>query len=366
MEIADYLAAARRRRWLLILVPLISVVAAVAYSLLSPARYTAMTTVISPSLVGTPYSQFSGPQSINQFVSSFSASAADPSVIAQTSEETGASRSELKDNVSVAQVGASSNVTLTYTDPDEERASLVAEALAGNALGNMYSAQVQVADQQVKSAQEALAAANKELSEYLEEIGVGNPSVAYQAALNQVTGLQQTQAAYAATGDSDAARLMKSFVSDAKEQATALGDTLPKYDELLSARTMATTSYESELANQRSIQAQATAAAAPGVIATQGVDSDKSRTATLKLAITVFGASVLMAIMLVALLEFIAAVRRQGTHAADTIEAGTTEAGTDRGNTDQPDEHITTPVTTTPTEEPQEVLRRAHRIPTPS
>lgn len=312
MEIADYLAAARRRRWLLILVPVISVLAAVAYSLLTPTTYTAKATVISSSLVGAPYSQYIGPQSIAQFVSAFDASTADPAVIGKTSEETGASRSDLMENVTVEQVGASSNVDLTYAGHDQEHAPEIARALASNALVNMYSAQVRVVDQQVKSAKDALDDSNEALKDYLDEIGEGDPEVAYEAALNQVTALQQTQAAYASTGQAAAAREIQKSVTSAQERATSLGGSLPRYHALQSAQTMATTSYESELADQRSLQAQATAAAAPSVIAMQGIDSDKSPSTILKLAITVFGAAVLMAIMLIALLEFVAALRRQG------------------------------------------------------
>lgn len=318
MEIADFLAAARRQRWLLILVPVLSSIAAVAYSVLSPATYTAQATVISPSLVGTPFSQFSGPQSIDQFVSTFYASTAAPAVIDKTAREAGVSAASLTENVAVTQVGASSNVTLTYSDIDEAKADLVARTLASNALENMYSAQVQVADQQVASAEAALATANQDLQDYLDEIGVGDPSAAYQSALNQVTVLQQTQATFAAQGETESATEMQSFIDVAQERVSDLGASLPEYHALLSARSMATTSYESELTDRRSIHAQATAAAAPGIIATQGIVSDKSLMTTIKLTITIFGASLLIAILLVALIEFIAALRRQSSRQTET------------------------------------------------
>ncbi len=115
VEIADYLKVARRRLWILILVPLLAAGAALAYGLLSPRTYSSTATVLTPSLVGAQYSQFTGPQAIDQFVSAFAASAADPTVVAQTAKETGISAEALTDNVTVEQVGASSNVTLTFS-----------------------------------------------------------------------------------------------------------------------------------------------------------------------------------------------------------------------------------------------------------
>ena len=332
MEIADYLKVARRRWWILVLVPLLAAGAALAYGLLTPKTYSSTATVLTPSLVGTQYSQFTGPQAISQFVSAFAASAADPTVVAQTAKDTGVSTTNLTDQVSVAQVGASSNVKLTYSGPDENGAQAVAQTLAKNALTNIYSAQGKIAGMQVSAAKKALDAANKAVNAYVVKVGVGEPAAAYQAAINQVTWLQQTQATYRASGDNSAADLMSGPIAAAQKQARAIGTVLPQYNTLLSAQTVANATYQSVLGDQRKVQVQATAAADPGVIQTSAAEPDVTAASIAKLVIPVFGAAVLLAIILIALFEFIAAVRRQPSGV--TGPAGARSAGSRDGSAD--------------------------------
>lgn len=317
MEIADYLEAARRRLWILVLVPVLAAGAALAYGLMSPKTYSATATVLSPSLVGTPYSQFIGPQANAQFVSAFSASAKDPTVLAQTSRDTGTRGSNLSSNVTVAQVGASSNVMLTYSGEKRTASQPVAQALASNALTNIYSAQGRIADVQVDSAKKALDAANKALNAYVVKVGVANPPAAYQAAVGQVAWLQQTQATFAAEGNSDSAMAIKGSITAAQKRASTIGATLTPYNNLLSAQTLATTSYESVLGDQRQAQAQAAAAADPGVIQTSAASPDMTGSSIFKLVIPVFGAAVLLAVILLAVIEFIGAARRQTSRDID-------------------------------------------------
>ncbi|MGG5258049.1 Wzz/FepE/Etk N-terminal domain-containing protein [Phycicoccus avicenniae] len=329
MEIADYLKVARRRLWILVLVPVLAAGAALTYGLLSPRTYSATATVLTPSLVGAQYSQFTGPQAIDQFVSAFAASAADPTVIAQTATETGASSEDLTDNVSVAQVGASSNVTLTYSGEDQKTSSEVAHALATNALVNIYSAQGKIAGLQADAAKKGVDAANKAVNDYVTKVGVGEPSAAYTAAISQVTWLQQTQATYAASGDKSAASLIRGSIASAQKQAQTIGATLPQYNTLVNAQTLANEAYQSALGDQRKVQVQAAAAADPEVITTTDAEPDRTGASTVKLVVPVAGAAVLFAIIVIALFEFIAAVRRQqsgreleGKHVAtDTVPA---------------------------------------------
>lgn len=311
MEIADYLKVARQRLWILIVVPVLAAGAALAYGLSSPTTYSATATVLSPSLVGTPYSQFNGPQATAQFVSAFTASAADPTVIAQTAKDTGANGSDLTSNVTIAQVGASSNVTLTYSGLKQTTPRPIAQALANNALKNIYTAQGKVADIQVNSASKVLDAANKAISAYVVKVGVADPVAAYQAAVGKLAWLEQAQAVYTAEVKTFSATAMKGPVADAKKQVSTIGATLPEYSALLSAQKVATASYQSVLSDQRKAQAQSAAAADPAVIQTDDASPNVASASVIKFVIPVFGAAVLLAIILIALIEFIAAVRRQ-------------------------------------------------------
>lgn len=311
MEIADYLRVARRRLWILILVPVLAAGAALAYGLLSPRTYSSTATVLTPSLVGAQYSQFTGPQAIDQFVSAFAASAADPTVIAQTAKETGISAEALTDNVAVEQVGASSNVTLTFSGESQKASEPVAHALAKNALVNIYSAQRKIAGMQAEAARRGVEAANEAVNDYVTKAGVGEPSAAYTAAISQVTWLQQTQATYAASGDRTAANAIRSSIATAQKQAQKIGAALPQYNTLVNAQTLANEAYQSALGDQRKVQVQATAASDPDVITTTAAAPDRTGASIVKLVIPVFGAAVLFAIIVIALFEFVAAIRRQ-------------------------------------------------------
>lgn len=311
MEIADYLTVARRRVWILVLVPVLAAAAALAYGLLSPKTYSATATVRTPSLVGTQYSQFSGPQAIAQFVSAFAASAADPTVVAQTARETGVSAAELTGDVTVAQVGASSNVTLTYSGEDRTASATVAHTLATNALTNIYAAQGKIADMQAEAAKAGLATANKAVNAYVVKAGVGEPTAAYQAAVTQVAWLEQTQANYRALGEDGSANVMNSAITSARKRASAIGSMLPEYNILLSAQSVANQTYQAVLGDQRKVQVQATAAADPGVVQTGETTPDVTPATIAKLVVPVFGAALLLTIILIALVEFVVAARRQ-------------------------------------------------------
>ena len=311
MEIADYLNVARRRLWILLLIPMLAAGAAFAYGKTRPLSYSATATVRTPGLVGTAYSQFNGPQAVGQFVSAFAASASDPFVISETAKATGVKDTLLQDNVSVAQVGASSNVTLTYSGSDGSSAERVSQVLAANALKNLYTAQSRIADLQAAAAKKEVDATNQVLSAYLVKVGLPNPPAAYQTALSQLAWLQQTQANYLAEGNTTAAGAMRGSVDGVRKQVATIGGTLTQYNALLSAQTSASTTYQSVLADQRKVQAQATAAAADDVIVTASATPDMTTAKLVKLVLPITGAAVLLAIILVALLEFVRAARRQ-------------------------------------------------------
>lgn len=322
MEIADYLKVARRRLWILLLVPVLAAGGALYYGMTKPMTYSATATVRTPGLVGTPYSQFNGPQAIGQFVSAFAASAADPTVVAQTAKQTGVSGANLSDNVTVTQVGASSNVDLTYSGLKESASQPVAQALAANALKNLYTEQARVSTLQVGQAKGALDAANKGLYDYVGKIGLPDPPAAYQAALSQQTWLLQAQAGYLADANTDAANAIKGPLTAANNRVNAVGATLSQYNALLAVQSLATSTYQSVLADQRKVGAQAAAAASADVIQTSVASPDMSTTKLVKLVVPIGGAAVLLAVIMVALLEFIGAVRRQPADAVVTRRAG--------------------------------------------
>src|SRR5688500_1421159 len=141
MEIVDYLKAARRRAWLLILIPLLSAGAAAGLVLSQPQGYTSTATVDPPALVGGTTSQYTGAQGVIQFVAAFQATATGPAVRQKVMDETKVSLTALTDQLTVVQRGGSSSINITFTTTDRDEAKPVVESVSKHTLQAMFASQ---------------------------------------------------------------------------------------------------------------------------------------------------------------------------------------------------------------------------------
>lgn len=198
MEIADYLRIARRRLWVLVLVPLLAATAALLYVLQSPPQYSASATLSSTAFVGGPSNQYTGTQAASQFAAAFTASANGPAVLAKAAEETHIPVGELAGGLSVAQNGASSNMTLTYTSEHSGDIERTLTAIEEATLNKMFGGQVTLAKSVVDDAAAKAAAETQKLKRNVTLFGPSDPQTAYQRQLTRlaVQGLISAQAAY--------------------------------------------------------------------------------------------------------------------------------------------------------------------------
>src|SRR5688572_12620369 len=167
VEIVDYLRVARRRLWVLLGVPLAAALAVGLFIGLSPQRYTATCYVAAPALVGgAAAQQYTGTQAASQFVAAFKAAATSPRVLDQVAADTGVAAGTLRDGLAVAQVGASSQLTLAYTAAKRTTVEPVLTATARRALDFLFSSQVNIATEQVQAASADVTAATAAIADW--------------------------------------------------------------------------------------------------------------------------------------------------------------------------------------------------------
>jgi hypothetical protein len=304
METVDYLRVARRRLWILIGLPVLAALVATGVVLLTPAKYAVTAYVAAPALVGgVAAQQYTGTQAANQFVAAFAAAATSPRVIDQVATDTGVDPDRLRDGVEVEQVGASSQLTLTYTDGDRDAVTPVARSMTGRALTFLFASQVDVATQQVAAAEADVTAATKGISDWEKENDVSQPDKLYQATLSEQSSLRQQKLSMAAVGNTRGASEAAKGLAEGQKRLDDLGPKLPGYQALLAQRDAATSALAEARQGLQAARAQV-GAADPAEVTSVGAVTSPSKLGVLARTVPpVAGAGLLIAVLLVVLLE---------------------------------------------------------------
>jgi hypothetical protein len=315
METVDYLRVARERLRILIGLPVLAVAVATAVVLLTPQRYAVTAYVAAPALVGgVAAQQFAGTQAANQFVAAFAAAATSPKVIGQVAADTGADRDDLRDGVQVEQVGASSQLTLTYTSGDRDTVQPVARAMTSRALTFLFASQVDVATQQVAAAEADVTAATRGITDWETTNKVSQPDKLYQATLSEQSTMRQQQLQMAAVGNTRGASAAAEVVQESQKRLDDLGPKLPGYEALLAQRDAATSALAEARRGLQAARAQV-GAADPDEVSSVGEIGSPSKLRALATTVPpVAGAGLLIAVLLVVLLEVLRRRPRSSPH----------------------------------------------------
>jgi hypothetical protein len=304
VEIIDYLRVARRRLWLLVAVPVLAAGAAAALVLLAPTRYAATAYVAAPALVGGD-SQYSGNQAANQFVAAFGAAVTAPTVLAEVSAATGVDVEALRDGLTVTQVGASSQLEVSYQSTDRAVVAPVLGATTEHALSFLFSSQVEIATGEVESASADVTAATRAISDWEKANKVSQPDRVYQAALSELASLRQQRLQMQAVGNTRGADAAADAIADAQRTLDEIGPKLPDYQALLAQRDAATSALAQARGRLQAARAQAQAAD-PAKVTSVGPVREVDRMRLLaRTALPVAGAGLVVAVLLVALLELL-------------------------------------------------------------
>ncbi|MFV2011007.1 MULTISPECIES: Wzz/FepE/Etk N-terminal domain-containing protein [unclassified Micromonospora] len=319
VEIVDYLRIARRRLLLLVGVPVLAAGAAATLVLIAPQQYTAMAYVAAPALVGgTAAQQFTGNQAANQFAAAFSAAATSPRVIDEVVADTGVAANRLRSGLVVNQVGVSSQMEITFTSPDRATVSPVLTATVERALAFLFSSQVAIATEQVAAASADVAAATAAITAWEKENKVTQPDKIYQATLNEMASLRQQRLQMQAVGNGRGADAATEAIKAGQKQLDTIGPKLADYQALIAQCDAATGALSSARQGLQSARAQVQAAD-PAEVASIGAVRAVSRTTSLiNTTVSVAGAGLLLAVILVAMLELLARNRAGEPPASST------------------------------------------------
>lgn len=306
MEIVDYLRVARRRLWVLVGVPVLATGAAAGIVLLAPQQYSGTAYVAAPALVGgTAGAQYSGTQAANQFVAAFGAAVTSPRVLAEVAGDTGVAPERLRDGLAVTQVGASSQLEVTYTATRRASVAPVLTATTTRALAFLFSSQVGIATGEVESADAEVDAATKAIGEWERTNKVSQPDRIYQATLGELTSLRQQQLSMQAVGNGRGADAAADAIVAAQKKLDELGPKLPDYQALIARRDAATSALSQARQGLQVARAQ-TQAADPTKVTSIGAVRAVSRLAELvRTALPVAGAGLLLGVLLVGVLELL-------------------------------------------------------------
>jgi hypothetical protein len=299
METVDYLRVARKRLGVLVGLPVLAALVAVVVVLLTPARYAVTAYVAAPAL------QFSGTQGANQFVAAFAAAATSPKVIGQVAADTGVGKAALRDGVEVKQVGASSQLTLTWTGEEKDKAAPVARSMTSRALTFLFASQVDAATQQVTAAEKDVTAAAGKITGWETQNKVTQPDKQFQAILNQQGDLRQQELSMAAAGNSRGEQAAKDALADGQKRLDELGPKLAGYEVLLAQRDAATSALAEAQKGLQAARAQVGAADPEQVTSVGDVESPSRLAELARIVPPVTGAGLLVAVLLVALLEIV-------------------------------------------------------------
>jgi len=309
MEIIDYLRIIRKRIALLLIIPIVAAALAAAYVLHSPQMYSATATVSTGALVGGT-SDFTGPQATNQFVAAFSATALNPAVINEVSKKTGVGPAILRDGLTVAQSGASSDMTVQYQSAKKTSVQTVLNAEVSSTLVAMFQPRFESATKQRDTAQNAVSAANAAVAAYAKKVGIADPPQAYQSTLNQVASLEGQRATMMATGNTVGAQALSVPLKAAQDRLASFGPILQGYSDVAAVQSAAESDFTAAQTAYRQAQSQLESASASNITYISATAATSRVSDLLTLVLPVFAAGFLVAFVVVIGLELLGNAKR--------------------------------------------------------
>ena len=242
MELRDYFDILKRRKRILIAVPLIAFLLVAGLILIKPKQYQATATVAAPALVGgASANQYSGANGPKAFVANFSAAVTAPPVVDQVAQETGVPKTRVKSGVSASEIGTSSLMQVAYSTPKQKEAFKVAQAAASDTIVYLFKTQVQLAQQPVDSAKQALAGVEGQIADLAKSSGLVVPDKDYEVRAQACASLQNAQAQALANGQGSTASHLGDQINACKAEMAAIAPQVEQYTALQTQKDAAVT-----------------------------------------------------------------------------------------------------------------------------
>jgi hypothetical protein len=319
MEIRDFLRGGSRLA-LLILVPLLAMAAAFALSADRAPGYRAVATVAL-----TPPSGLPGGVAVSQAVETFQSALETETARSEAAEASGMPTGVLSEAVSSRRLGSSAVVEVVYEGPERPEVAEALQAQVGAAMELVFGGEVQAAEQQRELAQARFEEATEAFTAAQEEAGVVLAGESLRSKLAEVSQLRVAIAQAESRGDSVAP------LTEALEQAEGELESVTEAYTALEQPQFLLERARTELADaeQRVSETQGRFQASSGETSVRAgaaaEESGSAATAQQVIAAGVIG--LLVAIALIAALEFARPTRRRHADGDAPVAPATVAAG---------------------------------------
>jgi capsular polysaccharide biosynthesis protein len=316
VEIADYLRIARRRLWILILVPVLAAGVVAAYVVYKGPSYAATATVAAPAVVGgaqtnSSYGGYGGSNGIKAFVGNFTAAATAPQIVNKVSAQTGVPAADVVSGLTVSPIGSSGLMSVTYQAKHERNAGPVARAVASETTRFLFASQLAFAEQASVQAQKELTAAQAALAAFYKSTGLASPDDTYRIRTQEISSLEQAQVQAQASGLTSTAASIAISITAKQQALIPLAQQVTTFHQLNNNVTQANTRVAPLQQAVEQATAQYEAVDPRSVVAVGSTSKNSLLPAMAKKALPAFGAGLFLAVAIVFLLEVMGRSRRR-------------------------------------------------------
>ncbi len=264
MEIREYWLALGRRRWALVLAPLLAGLLALAAAAQRPGEFEATTTVLLPSGGDTD-----NPPITRQLTANVDAVLESDLVASQVSQETGVPAGRIADRLEAERAGEGNLVEVRYRGTDPEQSEQIADLAAREGLRVLLDGQDAEAEQLRQAAQANYDRAQEAIDEFLADNDVINPSVEYQAAIQALNSLRNQLINAQNNGDDSLAARLSRVIKARQNDLDELGALLREFTPLTDAAGRAGVLLQEAEGDELDVAAQLATIDAESTITTQ-------------------------------------------------------------------------------------------------
>ncbi|HET6625230.1 MAG TPA: hypothetical protein VFG63_02470 [Nocardioidaceae bacterium] len=240
MEIFDYLKVARRRLWVIVVIPLLAGAGVLGYWQLSAKDYQATAYVFAPDLLAGTGSQFSGPAGVANWVNEFTATAVSPRVTRRVAAQADIPVADIKQGLEVTQLEASGQLQVSFSWTDGAVANKVVEGVATATPRALFRPRLAQAEHALAESESSLEESYQDSLAAATARGNTRPDLLYQGRMSTLVDLENARADIPA-GDVAATRAADAQITRVKEQLAALEQEVVEYQNLNAQRKAATT-----------------------------------------------------------------------------------------------------------------------------
>jgi hypothetical protein len=230
VEIRDYLRAIAKRKWVVILLPLLTAALGLGYVLSRPASWIGTVTVTAH-----PASAAAG--SVVQYINSFQGAMGSDTIINEVAQQTGLNPSAVSGGLGAQPIGADSLILkVTYTGKNKALAPKVAEQAARDTLYILARPALAEAQASLNAEQIDYQAAKAAMDKYTSLSGFPAPLQSYRADLST---LSQLQVAYqiALLQNQSTAPALKALVTTQQQTVNSLSGAINQWQRLNNVET---------------------------------------------------------------------------------------------------------------------------------